>query len=107
MAFQRSVGPSSPDSSTARMARSNATQAIIFECVKCRRGPRTSQMPSSGSRHRHSSASISASSSDHASGSGSTPMRRATCSESITSPYTSSWNWSTAAFPTRTGWAPP
>ena len=30
-------------------ARSNATQAMTFECVKCRRGPRTSQMPSSGS----------------------------------------------------------
>src|ERR1022692_1974143 len=31
------------------MARSKATQAMILECTKCRRGPRTSQMPSSGS----------------------------------------------------------
>ena len=28
--------------------RSNATHAMTFECVKCWRGPRTSQMPSSG-----------------------------------------------------------
>ena len=34
--------------STALTARSNATQAITLEWVKCRRGPRTSQMPSSG-----------------------------------------------------------
>ena len=33
-----------------RTARSNATQAITFEWAKWRRGPRTSQMPSSGSR---------------------------------------------------------
>ena len=31
------------------MARSTATQAITLEWVKWRRGPRTSQMPSSGS----------------------------------------------------------
>ena len=32
------------------MARSMATQAMTLEWVKWRRGPRTSQMPSSGSR---------------------------------------------------------
>ena len=32
------------------MARSMATHAMTLEWVKCRRGPRTSQMPSSGSR---------------------------------------------------------
>ena len=32
-----------------RTARSTATQAMTLEWVKCRRGPRTSQMPSSGS----------------------------------------------------------
>ncbi len=32
------------------MARSMATQAITLEWVKWRRGPRTSQIPSSGSR---------------------------------------------------------
>ena len=31
-----------------RTARSTATQAMTLEWVKCRRGPRTSQMPSSG-----------------------------------------------------------
>ena len=37
-ARQRSTGPSRPNSSTALTARSNATHAITFECVKCRRG---------------------------------------------------------------------
>src|SRR5215468_11749858 len=32
----------------SRTARSMATHAITLECVKCRRGPRTSQIPSSG-----------------------------------------------------------
>ena len=36
----------------AAAPRSNATHAITFECVKWRRGPRTSQIPSSGSRQR-------------------------------------------------------
>ena len=49
-ARQRSTGPSRPNCSTVLMARSKATQAITFEWVKCRRGPRTSQIPSSGSR---------------------------------------------------------
>ena len=31
--------------SHVRIARSNATHAMTFECVKCRFGPRTSQMP--------------------------------------------------------------
>ena len=35
--------------------RSNATHASTFEWTKCRRGPRTSQMPSSGSFHFASS----------------------------------------------------
>ena len=47
-ARQRSTGPSSRNCSTDLTARSNATQAITFEWVKCRRGPRTSQIPSSG-----------------------------------------------------------
>ena len=46
-----SAGPARPNRSTAWTPRSNATQAITFECVKWRRGPRTSQMPSSGSFH--------------------------------------------------------
>ena len=33
---------------TEHSARSTATHAIILEWTKCRRGPRTSQMPSSG-----------------------------------------------------------
>ena len=41
-------GRPTPASSTVRTARSNATQAITFECAKCRRSPRISQMPSSG-----------------------------------------------------------
>ena len=45
----------------ALIARSNATHAITFECVKWRLGPRTSQMPSSGSRHSRSSCVIIAS----------------------------------------------
>ena len=49
-ARQRSTGPSRPNSSWKRTARSKATQAITFECVKCRAGPRTSQMPASSCR---------------------------------------------------------
>ena len=37
-----------PNFSTVFTARSTATHAITFECTKCRRLPRTSQMPSSG-----------------------------------------------------------
>src|ERR1700722_1235667 len=44
----RSIGPSTPNSSTDLAARSKATHAITLECVKCCRGPRTSQIPSSG-----------------------------------------------------------
>ena len=43
-----------------------ATQAMTLEWVKCRRGPRTSQIPSSGSRHPFSRNSISARCSSHA-----------------------------------------
>ena len=42
-------GRPAPNSSMVRTARSTATQAMTLEWVKCRRGPRTSQMPSSGS----------------------------------------------------------
>ena len=56
---QRSTGPSRPNSSWARTARSNATHAITFEWVKCRYGPRTSQMPASGWRQPSSSHSSS------------------------------------------------
>ena len=38
-----------------RTARSNATQAITLECVKCRFGPRTSQIPASFFRQPSSS----------------------------------------------------
>ena len=66
MARQRSTGPSVPYSSTVRMARSMATHAITLEWVKWRRGPRTSQIPSSGSRQPVSRNSISASCSSQA-----------------------------------------
>ena len=49
-----------------RTARSNATHASTFECVKWRRGPRTSQMPSSGWSHAPSRKSSSVRCSDHA-----------------------------------------
>ena len=43
---QRSTGAVAARTSSADLiARSNATQAITLEWVKCRRGPRTSQMP--------------------------------------------------------------
>jgi hypothetical protein len=48
---QRVDALASPAISAIIAARSNATQAITLECVKCWRPPRTSQMPSSGSRH--------------------------------------------------------
>ena len=61
IALHRSTGPSEPYCSMVLMARSMATHAMTFEWVKCRRGPRTSQIPSSGSRHPVSRKSISAS----------------------------------------------
>jgi hypothetical protein len=54
-----SIGPSSPNFSTLRTARSAATQAISFEWVKCCGPPRTSQIPSSGPRHRSATIFIS------------------------------------------------
>ena len=45
---QRSTSPSRPCCSTAFTARSKATQTITREWVKCRSGPRISQMPLSG-----------------------------------------------------------
>ena len=49
----RASGRSAPRGRTARSAGRRGrttTQAITLECVKWRRGPRTSQIPSSGSR---------------------------------------------------------
>ena len=67
VAAHRSSGPSRPSFSIAFTARSNATQHMTFECVKWRRGPRTSQMPSSGSRQPVSSHSKSLRAIAHAS----------------------------------------
>ena len=53
--LQRSTFPSCPNSPHMRTARSKATQAITFECVKWRSGPRTSQIPASGWRQPSSS----------------------------------------------------
>ena len=101
------AGPSRPKSSMVRTARSTATQAMTLEWVKCRRGPRTSQMPSSGSSQcvghelhqrrlqvpgRRARARC--------------PPVHASYSAEMTSPYTSSWNWPDAALPTRTGAEP-
>jgi hypothetical protein len=47
---QRSSGAPSSNCSAVRTAHSNTTHAITFQCVTRRRGPRVSQMPSSGSR---------------------------------------------------------
>jgi hypothetical protein len=85
------------------MARSSATQAMTFECVKWRFGPRTSQMPWSGCRHSFSRKRMSASWSRQVSSLDSSPLTRATCIASITSPYTSSWSCREAALPMRTG----
>ncbi len=89
--------------STARTARSKATQAITLECTKCRRGPRTSQMPSSGSSQCFSRKVSRARCSDQACRSIAMPVARPSESASMTSPYTSSWRWFTAALPIRTG----
>jgi hypothetical protein len=67
------------------------------------RGPRTSQIPSSGSAHTAATRPTSARSSAHASTTRRGPPARAWCSASTTSPYTSSWNCWCAALPTRTG----
>ena len=48
--------------------RSTATQAITFECVKWRRPPRTSQMPSSGRCQAVSMNAISSLAARHPSG---------------------------------------
>ena len=57
IARHRSTGPSRSRRSTVFTARSNATHAMTFEWVKCRLGPRTSQMPSSSCRQPDSSQS--------------------------------------------------
>jgi hypothetical protein len=69
-----------------------ATQAMTFECVKCRRGPRTSQIPSSGRSHAWTTKLNSARPTFQPSGSAGRPDRRDWNSASATSPYTSSWN---------------
>ena len=80
-----------------------ATHAITREWVKWRRGPRTSQIPSSGWSHADSTNSSSVSWRSQASRLVSMPARRAWWRASMTSPYTSSWNCSLAALPIRTG----
>src|SRR5436190_16628111 len=60
-----STGPARADCSTVFTARSAATQAMTLEWVKCRRGPRTSQMPSSGRSHAVSTKATKASSRRH------------------------------------------
>ncbi len=102
IACHRSAGPLMPFL-TAVTARSNATQAITLECTKCRRGPRTSQIPSSGSSQCFSRNDRSARCSDQACRSTAMPVARPSDSASMTSPYTSSWRWFTAALPIRTG----
>ncbi len=87
-------------------ARSNATQAITFEWVKCCRGPRTSQIPSSGCFHASSRNVTSAVAMFRVLRSGVMPSLRVTCNVSATSPATSSWNCADAAFPVRTGREP-
>ncbi|KOT46772.1 hypothetical protein ADK41_00825 [Streptomyces caelestis] len=52
--FVCSSGPSMWLASVNRTARSRAAQTMILEWTKCRRGPRISQIPSSGSRHSFS-----------------------------------------------------
>src|SRR5439155_1403479 len=68
------------------IARSTATQAMTLEWVKCRRSPRTSQIPLSGCSQLFSRKSTSTRSNRHASSSGPRPAVRATESASITSP---------------------
>ena len=70
----------------ALTARSTATHAMTRECVKARRGPRTSQIPSSGSCQTDSTYSTSARSTRQALSSGSRPLRRAQWNVSTTSP---------------------
>jgi len=80
-----------------------ATQAMTLEWVKCRRGPRTSQIPSSGCCQTVSRKPTTARSRSHAACSGSSPTRRERYIASSNSPYTSSWNCLYAPLPTRTG----
>lgn len=89
-----------------RTARSRATHVITFECTNCRRPPRTSHSPSSGSRHAVARNSIRAHCNSHICGRGRIPASRASDRESMTSPYTSSWSWFTASLPMRTGAEP-
>ena len=86
-------------------ARSNATQAIILLWVKCRLPPRTSQMPSSGSRQMLSRYSTTAASRFQASGAGPSlsPARQQRYMVSISSPNTSCCRCCEARLPMRTG----
>jgi hypothetical protein len=85
------------------MARSIATQAMTFEWVKCRLGPRTSQIPSSGSRQPDSRKSIKDDWNCHADSSEELAGWHDSKRADMSSPYTSSWNWPAAALPMRTG----
>ena len=80
---QRSSGASRPSFSASLMTRSKATQAITFEWTKCRRGPRISQIPSSGRCQFDSRNSSSATCKFQASGSGIETAGRARCKVSI------------------------
>ena len=73
------------------------------EWVKCRRGPRISQSPWSGSCQFLARSSTSANCSAQALSSPSISATRACSSAIITSPSTSVWRWWTAALPIRTG----
>ena len=78
---------------------------MTFEWAKCWRGPRTSQIPSSGSFQRRLEEIEEGQLTGQARRVGSQAQARL-CMESSTSPYTSSWNWSVAALPIRTGAEP-
>ena len=69
------AGRPGPSVSRRRTARSNATHAITFECVNCLGGPRTSQMPWSGSYQHDSRYSRRTMRTSHAVGFGSIPSR--------------------------------
>ena len=81
-----SIGASSPAPSTMRTHRSTATQAMTLECTKWRRGPRTSQIPSSGSRHTLRTCSTRNRARSQVSGKSSMPLARPVCSMSRVSP---------------------
>ena len=105
-ARQRSTGPLRPNCSTARTARSKPTQAMTFECTKCRGSPRISHSDWSGSSQLPSSSSSTTRCNAQALSCALRPDARSRCSASSSSPYTSSWNCPDASLPTRTGVEP-